>query len=294
MSNVVYIGDVGSPRFQAVDGSDPFVDADGVEWFMDQLDGWFFAPGPRSDSSAAGRPGADGEIGGPVFLSGRQVIIGGWLTAPDNITLFRAMDRVGSLLAAGDRFDWLTVAENDGALSRSLWVHNGGAPLVAAPQGLSAAWSLSLKGDDPRKLSAVEHTLTTGVFVPSGGFSFDLAFDLSFGSIGNTGRIFAENVGNAPADLTLTLTGPLSNPRVSHTESGRSLGFTIELSAGETLTVTSADRSVLLNGTASRRSTMTNSSEWFTLATGSNTLVFNAASADSGAQLSVSYRDSWV
>lgn len=111
------------------------------------------------------------------------------------------------------------------------------------------------------------------------------------------GTVDAYNAGTMPAPWSAVLTGPLTYPTISHLTLGRklSLAFSanggVDLATGDTLTIDSATRSVLLNGTADRRSQLTVDSAWWDLAPGSNPFQLDA---DAGAgTLTVSWRDAY-
>lgn len=147
--------------------------------------------------------------------------------------------------------------------------------------------------EDPRLYSA---TLTT-VNIPfaagaSTGFGFDLGFNFGFGGSGSgIGGAFVSNLGNRPTPPTFTITGPCVTPSIVDDTYGHSLSFNITLAASETLVVDPANKTVKLNGSVNRRSTLVNP-DWFFLESGQTFIRYNAVSG-TGSSMSVSFRSAW-
>jgi hypothetical protein len=117
-----------------------------------------------------------------------------------------------------------------------------------------------------------------------------LGFNLDFGVTVPPDGTYVINNGNRPAPAILTITGPVTNPRVINDTYSKVLSFLIDLSALDVLTVDLVNRTVILNGTANRRGTMT-TFDWFLFNPGSTFIRFGG---DSGSgSLTVSYRNAW-
>ena len=110
------------------------------------------------------------------------------------------------------------------------------------------------------------------------------------------GTLRATNDGSADASWTARLDGPLTNPVITNLTTGERLAFTanggLDLSGGEYVEIDSAARSVLLAGTASRRSQLSLDSRWWSLAPG-DTDIELTADAGTGT-LSVTWRSAWI
>lgn len=133
---------------------------------------------------------------------------------------------------------------------------------------------------NPRITSTTSQSSLVGLPTTSGGATFDATFDLTFGVASVGGDAILTNEGNFDADLVITFNGPVVRPRVTLDSSGAYLEFDLTLTAGQQLIVDTASRSVLLNGTANRRSSLRGS--WWTLPPGSETISYSAASFDTG------------
>jgi len=122
------------------------------------------------------------------------------------------------------------------------------------------------------------------------GYAFSYGFDLSFGATVPPDGQFVVNVGNRPTPAILTITGPVLNPRIVNDTAGKTLAFTIDLLAGETLVIDLANNTVMLNGTVNRRSTL-DESNWFLFPKGSTFIRFGGATGSG--TLTISYRNAW-
>jgi hypothetical protein len=153
--------------------------------------------------------------------------------------------------------------------------------------------TLQLDASDPRIYAQALSSAATGLPSAAGGLTFPATFPLTFGAVSSANTILAVNSGNFAARPLLVMTGPVDTPTVLHTTSGRYLTFAISLAAGDTLTVDLDARSVLLNGTASRRSALSADSSWWELTPGSNTVQYNAA-ATTASTLTMTWRSAWL
>lgn len=151
---------------------------------------------------------------------------------------------------------------------------------------------LEFQTTNPLLLADTASSAVSALALATTGLTFSAAAPFVFGSVtGNT--IAATNAGNYDADWTATFTGPLVAPELVHVATGKRISLTgANLAAGETLIVDSASRTVKLNGTASRYSWLSTTSQWFTLAPGSNAVTFLGASG--AGNVTLSWRSAWM
>jgi hypothetical protein len=110
------------------------------------------------------------------------------------------------------------------------------------------------------------------------GIGFNVAFNTGFGGPITTFPVAISNHGTHTAYPVITLFGPMTNPVLVDAVSGITMALSITLSSGDTLVVDCRNKSVVLNGTASRRSALTGLS-WFAVpAGGSATITLGAVS----------------
>jgi hypothetical protein len=153
-------------------------------------------------------------------------------------------------------------------------------------------WAVHFEAADPFAVSYEEYSSNFTVGTTTSGLAFPLVFPLIFGAgTGNSASI--ENDGTAPATWRAEITGSTPNPKIIHLESGNFIelvGFTV--APGDVLEIDSKNKTILLNGTASRRSFMTNASRWFDLQPGANTIQFSSGGVTTGS-LTIYWRDTY-
>jgi tail protein len=122
-------------------------------------------------------------------------------------------------------------------------------------------------------------TTVTGI-----GMGFNMGFNLGFGGslVGNAASV--SNVGTHTAYPIITLYGPLVNPVIVDGYTGYTMAFGISLQANDALTIDCRNRSVVLNGTASRRSTL-QGNQWPYLPAGYSTSIQFYADSGAGSAL---------
>jgi hypothetical protein len=199
----------------------------------------------------------------------------------------------GSLLSALDterRLLW-TLGTSLRLQSRVRLVEVGG-PLEAGPRMLTV--QAHFRAPDPR---AYAQTMTEVVGSPwsagaAGGKRYPRVYAYRFRP-STSGAVAFTNRGTAPTPPTITLTGFLLDPIV--TLGDRQLVFAGTIAAGDTLTVTNADRpEVLLNGTANRINMLvTERSRWFDLPRGTSQVTLVARDFGTGARIAVKARDAY-
>jgi hypothetical protein len=166
----------------------------------------------------------------------------------------------------------------------------------AARTGSLGVASAQFEALDPLTYSDDETSDATGRVTSAGGITWAVTWPVSWPA-GTSGAITITNGGNAPAPWTARLAGPLTYPEITHVESGRRLALDlsanggVDLGADDFLDLDSAARSILLNGSADRRSQLTIDSQWWDLDPGDNTFVLAADAG--GGTLTVTSRDAF-
>jgi hypothetical protein len=237
-------------------------DADGVEWLVEDLEGW--DDGVDVRSATAPRPGQDGVWIGDAWYGARLLVMKGAAFAPSKAAVYAAKDllieRVNLLRSSAV----LTV--NEDQVRRAL-VRRVDRPLVRV-EGNDVIFSIALLAPDPRKYAVDESTLS----VAEGGS--DVA--------GNDG-----NVATLPA---ATIAGPVDTPTVSL--GADDLTFDVALDAGETLSIDFDLHTATVDGT-SVRSYLTSGYRWGSLPPGDTPVGFSADSGGAGG-LELAWRSAWI
>jgi hypothetical protein len=128
------------------------------------------------------------------------------------------------------------------------------------------------------------------------GIGFPLGFAFGFGGVTGSGDgRGVYNGGNRPAGAILSISGGTGvvDPVIINDTTGSTLQFSgLTLSSTDVLTIDLRNKTVLLNGAASRRSALVNP-QWFLLQQGTNFIRYRAASVGGGSILNVAYRNAW-
>ncbi|MFE8939051.1 phage distal tail protein [Streptomyces sp. NPDC000963] len=255
------------------------------------LSGWEDLP--EYDSSDADRPTSHGAWPGSRFAKPRKVggtivLMPEWDQVPEAVRALR------QALALLDQERWLTVRLHGELLTVRARIAQR---VVPADQGFatqgSSRMSVQWLAADPRRYAVNEQTATTPAPQPESGLRWPLTWPLDWGRATSTGDIAVENTGSAATHPVITFRGPCSTPTVAERGSTRRLRYAIDLAAGEELTIDTANGTVTLNNTASRRHTaMADSSpeELFLLEPGPTELSFRPDEASPEALMTVRWR----
>lgn len=262
------------------------VDDNGVEWFVETEDGWSSGPAIRGDVTDL--PGGDGGTDSNPLFSARVISLTGYATG-EPAAVNAARLRFPSLTEAA-RGGVLTVTED--GMSLSSIVRPSGAFRADRLGGYTFRWQMQLTAPDPRKYGpALEQTTTMGA--STGGLAFPMAFPLAFGAAAG-GSVAIGNDGTVKSWPVVRIAGPVVNPRILNPTTGDEFRIALTLAAGEYLDIDTAARTVLLQGTASRRALVSTTGEWLPVAPGGATFTCSADTYDASALFTFAGRGAWI
>lgn len=154
--------------------------------------------------------------------------------------------------------------------------------------------SIQMICPDPRIYDLAEQTTTLTLPTQEGGRAYPRVFPQAYGAVSQGGAVAVTNRGAFSTRPSFTITGPVSRPQVVNTTQGLSLSLALDLSAGDWLDISTDDRTVILNGTASRYAALESGSAWWDLPPGTSEVRFRAADYRPEASLTVRWRDAWI
>lgn len=270
------------------------VDEHGVRWKIPKngLTGWYGSPAPVL--STGKRTRAHGVWAGDSWLDARTVAIEGVLKAPSHEA---AEDALARLTAACALHDVPLVVQDSRSLSAMARRADEVLPLWLNRE--TAQWSIQLLAEDPRKLG---ETLTASTGLPSTSGGLAVGVGETLGTIPFliaadvvSGQVSLVNPGNIDGPVTLRIDGPVTGPRVTHVNSGRSLVFasSLALGEGEYLIVDMQRREVLAQGQASRNGWVTERG-WSAFQRGVNVWAFSASGGGATGTLTVTATEAWM
>jgi hypothetical protein len=266
------------------------VDSAGVAWTLnrDGLQGW---DSPEVRTQYSDRQADHGAWAGPTYLAARVVTLAGTITAPDLAALDTAVEQ---LLAAASLTDTvLSVAET---VPKQATVRRSGRVLVRLETDRIAAYSVMLTAADPRRYSTTEQAVSTGLPVSSGGVTLPITLPLTITAGSSSGTITLTNSGTIATRPRFIVSGPVPGFAilVQYQDSTvRQLAYTDTLGLGDSLTIDTDARTVLLNGTVSRRRYL--SGPWPDIPPGQTiTVQWTSAGSDPTALLYGAARSAWM
>ncbi|MEU3665742.1 phage distal tail protein [Streptomyces virginiae] len=264
------------------------VDASGVAWHLQGLEGW---DGADQRAEYTPREADHGAWAAPVYLSQRPIVLKGKIEAPDLVTLDASMEQLIAAVTLTDT----TLTVYDTTPKRAT-VRRSGAPLIQPLTDRIAEYSLLVTAADPRRYSTTLQTQSTALPSVTGGLSLPLTLPLVISATTVAGSITLTNLGSFPTRPTLSLSGPVVTPTiVAALPSGvtTQILYGADLQTGDVLVIDSNARTVTLNGTASRR--LYFSGTWPEIpANSSVTYSWSSPVYDAAAMLTGTCRSAWM
>jgi len=279
---------LGSLRLGAVDSS-------GVAWFLQDAEGWD-SPDVRSEYTE--RESDHGAWASPVYFGGRPITLTGTIEAQSRAALQGAAEQLYAAASLSDTT--LTVWEDT---PKQATVRRSGKILLKYVSDRVATYSVIVTAADPRRYSTVLQTGTTALPSTTGGLTFPITFPIAFSATTVSGQINATNTGSMDTRPVLTIAGPVTAPVVSALYADgtvRQLIYSLDLGAGDVLVIDTDARTVILNGSTSRRRFMTVSGGWPTIpaaVNGTPTTVayqFQSSTYNASAMLTATWRSAWM
>ena len=153
---------------------------------------------------------------------------------------------------------------------------------------------VQLVASDPRVYDANQQVINIPVAVSSSGASWPWVWPVAWGTAGTGGIVSVTNAGNFATRPVISIKGPVDNPVLTNATAGQSVQFVLSLVSTDTLVVDFDAHSVILNGTASRRSSMVAGSQWWEIAPGVSQIQYSANTVQVGSIATVTFRSAWV
>lgn len=147
---------------------------------------------------------------------------------------------------------------------------------------------------DPVIYSDAPHDIAIPLGQVGVGRSYPRVYPMAYGE-STSSMATLINEGNTGADPVVNFSGPITNPSVENVTTGQKVSFAISLGEGETLEVNFSEKTVILNGSASRYNTLISTNDqWFQLQPGANAVRYGASNFVPGSVMSVQWRSAWL
>lgn len=266
-------------------GTDDF----GARWSWTGSTPWSRSPAPRT--VAGDRVSDHGSWDATAFYGSRSYALEGYVTTETHEDLHEAAPRffeaVGltpfALRVIEPGFDRFGTFRRDGEV---LWEEIN---------LTTARFSVPLWAGDPRAYSWAAKSVSAAFPSSVGGLTWPATWPATWTAEIAAGEMAMSNGGTATAWPVYRIDGPVSNPLILNTTTGEAMRLDIELAAGQWVTVDTSTHQVLADGdpSATRRNAFWG--DWFGLPPGASTTVrFGGDTAGVGAQLSATFRETWI
>lgn len=264
------------------------VDAAGVAWVLQKLEGW-----DSSDSrgEVQQREGSHGSWFAPVYLADRPITLEGLIIAPDRAALEEAMERLRAAAGLSDTVlvVWETVAK------RAV-VRRSGRVVIQYVTDDKATFSVLVTAADPRRYEIDQQSGTTGLPVSSGGITLPFTLPVTLSAVSVSGQVTATNAGTVESCPVIRIDGPVANPVVLaqyQDSTVRQLRYGETIASGDYLTIDVDSKQALLNGSASRRRYL--SAQWPVIPANESVIFqFSGDVYAPAALMTVSWRSAWL
>lgn len=265
------------------------VDAAGVAWRLgaDGLQGW---DSPEVRTQLTDREFDHGSWMGPVWFGARPVTMAGTIVAPDAPSLDVAIEQLLAADALGDTT--LVVHES---IPKQAVVRRSGKPIIKRETDTVVTFSLLVTAPDPRRYDPNLQQASTALPSVSGGLVLPAAPPWVLSASSVQGAIGAVNAGTMPTRPVFTIAGPVTQPQVATTYpdgSVKALSYSQSLLTGDLLIIDTDAHTVMLGGASRRRYI---SGTWPEIPASTQVLFqFRAATYNSSASLTASWRSAWI
>lgn len=257
--------------------NDLVADGYGVKWALFDVQGWL--DGMDAKPAVFERPFQIGANLDAFSYGPRVMEIHGGFIAPDRPA---GVDATRRLLSCFNIFDGnygiglQRLYVDEYSLSRGGFgvysdVRCSGRPEIK-PQQLGVAYEFSIPviAPDPRKLSQLQ----THISLPNAP----------------SGPLAATSIGDTPTWAEMIITGPVTNPKVTHDVTGWYMQFIGTLAAGQSVGFNTRDHTV---GGSLGRAQLVTLSQWFPVMPGANNYTLTGTGMTSATQLDLYFLDAY-
>lgn len=263
----------------------------GAEFWVQSVEGW---DGADVRQAVTPQPNSHGAFDPVTYHDARKLTLSGTIVAQSAQDRRMAEQRLRQACGIG-RIDPVTLRVDEAPFARQVTVWLAGKPSFAASGPTMSVFSIPLIATDPLRYDVDEQDVLLGLPLTSTGFTYPYTYPVTYG-VGAVGDMTLTNEGDADSWPVLHIQGPVTNPIVRNNTTGDQLNLTITLAAADYLDIDCRPtvHTVVLNGSASRRSSVQAGSRFPAVSPGDSVWQFRAASFQSAAQLTVSFRSAYA
>src|SRR5690606_30033466 len=164
-----------------------------------------------------------------------------------------------------------------------LWKYRGHA--------MEADFSISLVALDPTKYGEQTYVETLRLPTSEGGLTLPFTVPFSIDAEITSNVVTITNSGSATAYPIYRIDGPVANPVLIESNTGRRMMFTVTLGAGRYIEIDTKLHTGTLDGQTQRQHIM--SGQWLDLPHRSQDIIYLADTANPNALTTIRWRDAW-
>lgn len=261
-------------------------DVNETGWLWQKIEGW---DSPDIAGQVVQRASDHGGWLTPQFYAPRVMTLTVTATAPTQALRDVARAQLQQVIPVNDTA-LLTYNE---PVPKQCYIRRSGKIAETYPTLYDVSFSCVITAPDPRKYSADLNTMQA-YLLPSQGYGITVPLTLPFSLTAKpvAGSVNAVNAGNFETRPVVTVTGPLTSPRITNVSTGQTVSWTgLVLGTGDQLVVDMDLKQPLLNG-ALRPADYTSS--WWVMNPGQNTIQLGGSQTADGANMTVQWRDAWI
>jgi len=267
------------------------IDSLGCRWGATGDEPWSPSPAPRANTGDLAND--HGSWDATEFYGPRSYALDGYIIAPTHQALHQAKGRLFAACPIG-AFE-LRVSEP--GFERFGTFRRNGEAVWAELSPISpptARFSVPLIAVDPRIYGTNSKTATTNYPSTSGGLEWSATWPVTWDATVTSGQMVLTNEGDSPAPVLWRIDGPVTDPMVVDLATGDRMRVNLDIPAGDWITIDTATHRVLYRGEqgATRRSKW--SGRWLGVNPGSHQFGLSATTGDPAAELTATYRDTWI
>lgn len=274
------------------------VDSYGCEWHVTFQDVSGLFDGVASTLKTSEKAMTDGWYGNLPRLQGRTISIEGYIIGRCTESCIMAWTAFKNVL----RPDGMTLVAWLGSIERQVRVlQSASAPLVKWAGVNILRFSLGLTSLSPYLYGLELMSRSTRLPRLMGGMTFPYCFGTGDDSLSpwmwsegvESGMVVLSNPGTAPSPVMIRIDGPVTDPRVLHVGSGRTIALDVSLGTGHYVTIDGTTHEILLDGTDPARGRVVRR-EWSQAEIGKNVWAFSAGEYSSTARITVSFYPAYM
>ena len=241
------------------------------------------------------RAAMDGQIDYAHLLAERLVTLRGKIIAASESDLVTKRQNLEDAFIKDGNYHWLTY-QLSGQAAKQVYCKVFSKSIAETySEKYIRPFLINLIAIDPHIYSQEE--LIKTVYIPSavGGRVYAKVYPKTYGTIQVGGKITCTNNGNYPVIPIVKMYGPLSSPKIrNNDDDAKEILINLVVADGDYLEIDFLEKTILLNGTASRYNYLSLDSQFWKLKMGNNSIEFRDGLGNVNGKCEIIFRSGWI